>query len=232
MSLGPTHFRFLWEPLPLCFMLSLICGERAMLTCKNLRFKRGDFSLEITLDLKVGERVALMAPSGEGKSTLIEGLTGLLEAQSGALLSGAQDITQVAPHKRPLAILFQDGNLFDHLSSLENCTLVGAGKDEALSLLEKVGLGEIAQRPAAQLSGGQRQRASLVRALLQKKPYLILDEPFSALDSDSRALCYALLKERNAIGILFATHDPRDVEALATRTLILRDGRIAPSPKT
>ena len=202
-----------------------------MLTCKNLRLKRGDFSLEVTLDLEAGERVALMAPSGEGKSTLIEGLAGLLEAQSGVLLSGTQDITQVAPHKRPLAVLFQEGNLFDHLSAIGNCALVGAKKHESLPLLERVGLLDVANKPAAQLSGGQRQRASLVRALMQKKPYLILDEPFSALDSQSRALCYALLKEKSDMGILFATHDPRDTDSLATRTLTLREGRIALSPR-
>ena len=197
-----------------------------MLICNDLRFERGTFSITVNLSLGVGERVALVAPSGQGKSTLLEGLGGLIPPQSGDLLWGGVNMTHVPAPKRPMALVFQGGNVFEHLSPLQNCALVGAKAHESLPLLERVGLLEVASRLCAALSGGQRQRAGIVRAFLQKKPFMLLDEPFSALDTASRTLCYEVIKASPHMGFLFATHDPRDIEALATRILTIKEGYV------
>ena len=197
-----------------------------MLICKDLRFERGAFSITANFTLDVGERVALVAPSGAGKSTLLEGLGGLIPRQSGDFFWGTHDITHAIPPARPMALVFQDGNVFEHLSPVQNCALVGVKPRETLSFLERVGLLEVASRPCAALSGGQRQRAGIVRAFLQKKPFMLLDEPFSALDTASRTLCYEVIKASPHMGFLFATHDPRDIEAMATRILTIKDGYV------
>ena len=199
--------------------------------------ERDAFRLRADLVVPRGARVAVMGPSGAGKSTLLEALAGFVPAAGrmewdGAPLAGA-------PGARPVAMLFQDGNLFPHLSVRRNAGLgirpdgrLGRAErarvDEALA---RVGLEGMEDRLPAQLSGGQRGRAALARALLMRRPLLLLDEPFAALGPALKAEMLVLVAEvAGEIGatLLMVTHDPDDARAIATDVIVVADGSAAP----
>jgi putative spermidine/putrescine transport system ATP-binding protein len=208
------------------------------LKLKDVRFCQGE--VEYRLDFEVGptERVAIVGPSGMGKTTVLRWIAGLLqdsvENLSGETWLDDQEITKVLPEKRQIGFLFQDPGLFSSLSLLENAAFAlrmkGVSKKDRLAQAEaalvKVGLKEVIGRPVDQLSGGERQRVALVRALLMQPRFLLLDEPFSALDPSRRAeLREWILKIQSEaqVGLLLVTHDLSDVSALATRTLEFRE---------
>ena len=195
----------------------------------------GGFRLAADLQIKPDGRVAVMGPSGAGKSTLVNGIAGFHDVPEGRVLWQGDDITDLPPGKRPVAMLFQDGNLFPHLTIRQNAGL-GLRPDLKLSdqdwanvdqALARVGLADLGARRPAELSGGQQSRAALARVLVQAKPVLILDEPFSALGPALKVDMLDLVAELTAESgatVLMVTHDPEDAARLADQIVLVANG--------
>ena len=156
-------------------------------------------------------RTVLWGRSGAGKSTLLGAIAGLITPQRGRITLGSQvlfsatDRIDLPPHKRRVGYVFQDLALWPHLTALEQVRLVGrsAGLDVAgaTSLLESVGLGSMTGRRPAQLSGGEQQRLAIARAVASKPMILLLDEPFSSLDLETRRSLYDLIRSHLTTGV-------------------------------
>lgn len=205
----------------------------------DIGLRQDDFTLAADLSLPPG-RHAVIGASGSGKSTLLALVAGFLAPTRGRLIWDGQDITALAPGRRPVSILFQDHNLFPHLSVAQN---VGMGLRPDLRLdagqrarvaqvLDRVGLDGVGARRPAALSGGQQARVALARVLLRARPLLLLDEPFAALGPALKTQMLALLADVVADAtVLMVTHDPGDARAFAPTTLLVEDGRVhAPRP--
>ncbi len=214
-----------------------------MLQLDHLIFAQGDFHLTADWSAEPGSRIAIMGPSGAGKSTLLSMIAGFLAPTSGRVQWSGQDLTSVPAGARPVTILFQDQNLFPHLTVAQNLGL-GLRPDLRLSAdqtkqvskgLARVGLEGLGPRRPAQLSGGQASRAALARALLRARPILLLDEPFAALGPALRSEMLALVRgvadETGAL-VLMVTHDPQDALALGGDTAFLADGIVHPPVPT
>jgi thiamine transport system ATP-binding protein len=207
-----------------------------MLICEDIKIKRGACTLTGHVTLNRGERVALFAPSGSGKSTFLEALAGFVPFEEGRLLWHQEDLTSLEAGTRPISYLFQEGNLFEHLTIFQNVVL-GVSKElnrierqrRVDQMLARFEIANLSKRPAATVSGGQKQRAALARCLLQEKPILLLDEPFNGIDDTTKEILYDVLQEQTTSIIVLTTHNPVDIERLATRTLTLKDGMIMPS---
>lgn len=212
-----------------------------MLRLEGLRLERGDFALTAGLDLAPGARVAVMGPSGAGKSTLLAAVGGFLAPAAGRILWHGRDITALPPARRPVSTIFQDHNLFPHMTVLENAALgltpgrvSAAQRGKVEAALARVGLEGYGARRPADLSGGQQSRVALARVLLQSNPILCLDEPFAALGPALKAQMIALVVEvAEALGalVLMITHDPQEALALEGATLVVAEGRMhGPAP--
>jgi thiamine transport system ATP-binding protein len=209
----------------------------------NLLFREGAFTLRAHWQLEAQARVALIGPSGAGKSTLLALIGGFLQPHSGRLLWRGADITATTPSQRPVATLFQEGNLFPHLTAYENAALAvntrlklsAVEKRRVLEALERVGLAGFEARKPAQLSGGQASRAALARALCQDKPLLLLDEPFAALGPAMRGEMLDLLTEiasEHRRAVLMVSHDPSDALRFAQAVSLVAQGVAAPPEET
>ena len=212
-----------------------------MLRLEHLDLRQGDFRLRADLSVPTAARVAVIGPSGSGKSTLLMAVAGFLAPASGRILWDGRDLAGVAPGDRPLSILFQDQNLFPHLTLAQNLGL-GLRADLRLDVgqrarvedaLERVGLTGMGARKPAQLSGGQAGRAALARALLRARPLLLLDEPFAALGPALKAEMLELVAElAGAATVLMVTHDPADARRFADQTILVADGIVQPPRPT
>ena len=211
-----------------------------MLRLEGVELRQGDFRLMADWALDPGDRVAVIGPSGAGKSTLLMAIAGFLAPARGRLTWNGQDLAPLVPGDRPVSILFQDNNLFPHLTLAQN---LGLGLSPRLRLtqaeavridaaLDRVGLPGLGMRKPGALSGGQQGRAALARALLRARPILLLDEPFSALGpalkADMLDLVTEIAAETGAL-VLMVTHDPADARRFADRTILVSDG-IAAQP--
>lgn len=186
-----------------------------------------------------GSVTAITGASGCGKSTLLDLVAGFLQADSGNILWKNQPITQLPPAARPVTTVFQRNNLFEHRNAIDN-VIVGINPkipsngddyDAAASALAKVGLAGFEKKRASQLSGGQQQRVAIARALLRAtvkhSPIVQFDEPFSALDQDTREQMLSLVKNLASeyqCTVLMVTHNLADCEAIADRRYEIRDG--------
>ncbi|SLN75884.1 thiamine ABC transporter ATP-binding protein [Roseisalinus antarcticus] len=207
-----------------------------MLTLESLVLQQGAFRLEA--DLTVGAGVtAVIGPSGGGKSTLLAAIGGFLDPALGHIRIDGRDMAGLAPHARPVAQLFQDGNLFPHLTVAQNVMLgiaPGLGRDPARDarveeVLARVGLSGLGARKPGALSGGQQSRAALARVLVQDAPLVLLDEPFAALGPGLKAEMLILARDVLAAPgrtLLMVTHDPGDAERVADTVLLVADGRV------
>jgi thiamine transport system ATP-binding protein len=209
--------------------------EAAVLQLDHLTLEHGTFRLTADWSAEAGARIAVMGPSGAGKSTLLSAIAGFLIPVQGTVRWQGQDLGPVPPGLRPVTILFQDQNLFPHLTVAQNLGLglrpdLRLSREEQMRLdqaLERTGLAGLGPRRPAQLSGGQASRAALARALLRARPILLLDEPFAALGPALRAEMLALVKdvadETGAL-VLMVTHDPQDALTLGGLTSFVADG--------
>ena len=213
-----------------------------MLQFDGVVLAQDDFRLTADWTIPAGVKVAVIGPSGAGKSTLLSAVAGFFAPVSGRVLWHGQDLAPLLPGARPVTILFQDQNLFPHLTLAQNLGL-GLRPDLRLSVtqraqvdavLARVGLLGMGERKPAQLSGGQIGRASLARALLRARPVLLLDEPFAALGPALKREMLALVDEvatETGALVLMVTHDPTDAQAFADLTLLVADGVAhAPAP--
>lgn len=212
-----------------------------MLRFDALRLTRGDFSLSADFAVQSDVITAVIGPSGGGKSTLLNAVAGFLTPAEGRTLWNGTDMAGTPPGDRPLAMLFQDNNLFPHLTIAQN---VGLGLRPALRLnadersrvaqaLAEVGLTGMGARRPAELSGGQQSRAALARVLISGAPLVLLDEPFSALGPGLRAEMLDLTAERlTGRTVLMVSHSPEDAERVAAQVILLADGQAQPPQET
>lgn len=214
-----------------------------MLTLERLEIVQDDFCLKADLSVPTGERVAVVGPSGAGKSTLLAAIAGFLSPRSGRILWDGVDLVDLPPGERPLSLLFQDNNLFPHLSASDN---VGLGlrsdlklsslqKDSVTHVLERVGLKGLGDRKPAALSGGQIARVALARMILRERPLVLLDEPFGALGpalkGEMLTLLADLLAETGAT-LLMVSHDPEDAVRISSQTILVAEGIAHPPTDT
>lgn len=208
-----------------------------MIRLDQLRFRYEDMEMAFDATFPDAAITAVIGPSGSGKSTLLNLIAGFETPQSGRVLIGAKDVTALPPDQRPVNMIFQDNNVFAHLSLWQNVAL---GLSPSLKLdadqkkrvdaaLKEVGLGALAQRKPGEVSGGERQRVAVARALVRDRPVLLLDEPFAALGPalrrDMLDLVMALQKAKG-LTVLMVTHQPEDAEYAASHTAYLENGRI------
>jgi molybdate transport system ATP-binding protein len=200
---------------------------------------RGHFTLDAEFSVPNRGITALFGPSGCGKTTLLRALAGLERDLSGFLAVGDevwQDENRfLAPHRRPLGYVFQEANLFPHLSVRRNLEyglrrLPAADRFLAYDqVVELLGMGPLLKRGPTHLSGGERQRVAIARALLTSPRLLLLDEPLSALDIRSKTEIYPFLdrlREELSIPVFYVSHAPDEVARLADHLVLMADGRI------
>ncbi len=191
----------------------------------------------VSLDLPVGQTLAVLGPSGCGKSTLLRAVAGLEPLTSGSVAYDGRDLARVPTHRRGFALMFQDGQLFWHQSVGSNVgyplrlrrTPRALVRRRVAELLELVGLPGYDDRSPATLSGGERQRVALARSLAAEPRLLLLDEPLSALDRELRErLAVDLRQILVAAGTtaLLVTHDQEEAFAVADRMAVMRAGRV------
>ncbi|MGD8173064.1 thiamine ABC transporter ATP-binding protein [Vibrio sp. TRT 21S02] len=208
-----------------------------MLTVNQVKYHYHNEMFAFDLEVQPQSIVAFMGPSGAGKSTLLALMAGFIDPVSGDITVSGQSVLGEPPHKRPFAMLFQEHNLFAHLSVRDN---IGLGIHPGLKLnqsqreqIEKaaqlVGLTDYLDRLPEQLSGGQRQRVALARCFVQPHPIWLLDEPFSALDPILReemlVLVQSLARERG-VTVVMVTHHLSDAKAIASHFAFMANGRV------
>ena len=214
-----------------------------MLHLDHLTLAQGGFHLTADWQLAAGRKLALLGGSGEGKSTLLMALAGFLPLQGGRILWQGRDLAGLAPAERPISILFQDQNLFPHLTLLQNLGLaltprlrLGAPERQRVEeVLERLGLAGMSARKPGDLSGGQAGRAALGRVLLQARPILLLDEPFAALGPALKADLLTLVADwagTSGTTVIMVTHDPGDARRFADEVALVHDGRCDPPRAT
>lgn len=199
------------------------------------RYHKENFLFD--LQVKQGTITALMGPSGAGKSTLLALMAGFIQPQSGDITVSGSSVLGKEPYQRPFAMLFQEHNLFMHLTVREN---IGLGLDPGLKLspeqksevemaAQQVGVAGYLDRMPDQLSGGQKQRVALARCFVQKHDIWLLDEPFSALDPILREEMLSLVKQlamQRGVTIVMVTHHLSDAKAIATDFVFLARGKV------
>lgn len=214
-----------------------------MLEFRDTRVIRGDFTLAADLTVPAGAHVAVIGNSGSGKSTLLSLAGGFLTPDRGRILWNGTDITDLPPGQRPVSFLFQDQNLFPHLSVAQNIglglrpdlRLNEAQRTRVTQVIAEVGLEGKADRRPADLSGGQQSRVALARVLLRARPVLLLDEPFAALGPALKAEMLDLLTRiagETGATVLMVTHDPQDARGFAPETILIEDGTAHPPVPT
>lgn len=191
------------------------------------------------LEMQAGQVTAILGESGSGKSTMLDILSGFLQAESGSVILNNIELLPLAIEKRPITILFQKHNLFEHLNVEKNILLGihdrakanSQEKQQCSQILTQMGLAGFGRKMVTELSGGQQQRVALARALLRKKPILLLDEPFTGLDRETRLEMLALVQRitrENSLHTLMVTHETEDCELIADSVYKMKDGTLLP----
>ena len=191
----------------------------------------------LDLHIEDGELVVLVGPSGSGKTTALRMLAGLEEVDAGAVLIGGRDVTDVAPKRRDVAMVFQNYALYPYLTVEANMAfplrIAKMKKSErerrVRDVAELLGLTEYLQRKPGQLSGGQRQRVAMGRAIVREPSVFLMDEPLSNLDAKLRVQMradIAALQSRLGVTMVYVTHDQSEAMTLGHRVAVLKDGRL------
>ncbi len=199
------------------------------------------FPVDVSLSCDAGEMLALIGPSGSGKSTVLRGIAGLHNVQNGHVTCGehtwldTERRINLAVQSRGVGLVFQHYGLFPHKSALDNVALAVPGKHSrkqqraiAMSWLERTNMTGLEQHKPHALSGGQKQRVALARALARNPSALLLDEPFSAVDQQTRRRLYRELAKLRAgldIPMLLVTHDIHEVQQLADSLCLIHRGQ-------
>ena len=196
---------------------------------------------DCNLDIHKGEVVAIIGPSGSGKSTLLRSLNLLEEPTSGAIFFDGADLAgksvNIDLHRQKMGMVFQHFNLFPHKTVLQNITMApvtlkkktaAAAKEQAMALLERIGLADKANEFPNMLSGGQKQRIALVRALAMDPEVMLFDEPTSALDPEMVGEVLDLMRDLAKEGMTMAvvTHEMGFAREVADRVVFMADGKI------
>jgi len=204
-------------------------------------FKRLEVLKDISLDVKEGEVVVVIGPSGSGKSTLLRCLNRLEEASGGEIVIDGVDITDTKTDinkvREKVGMVFQHFNLFNNMNVLRNLMLAPVdlrimdretAREQALKMLERVGLSEKADAYPHQLSGGQKQRAAIARALCMRPDIMLFDEPTSALDPEMVGEVLEVMKHLAQIGMtmVVVTHEMGFAREVGDRVLFIDDGLI------
>jgi ABC-type sugar transport system ATPase subunit len=191
----------------------------------------------VELQVEEGELLALLGPSGCGKSTALRVVAGLEEPDAGSVRVDGRDVRRVAPRDRDMAMVFQSGALYPHLSVAGNIgfplSMRGVPRAEAAARVARIAstleIGHLLERRPHELSGGERQRAALARALVRESGVLLLDEPFSSLDAPLRLRLRGELRALHAArprSTIHVTHDQEEAMALGTRVAVMDHGRV------
>ncbi|MCF3641195.1 thiamine ABC transporter ATP-binding protein [Rhizobium sp. TRM95111] len=194
--------------------------------------------LAFSCAIPAGAAVAVTGPSGAGKSTLFNIIAGFQPLAAGRVELFGEDMRRRDPAERPVSIVFQDNNLFAHLTVGQNVglgmhpglRLTATDRETVAAALARVGLAGYEARLPATLSGGERQRVALARAFVRRRPILLLDEPFAALDPSMRSEMIELIGEirrETRSTMLLITHQPDDIDRVADHAMFLDGGRIA-----
>ena len=193
----------------------------------------------ITVDIHKGDVVFVVGPSGSGKSTFLRCLNLLEEPTSGHIFFEGTDITDsrtdIDKHRQKMGMVFQQFNLFPHMDIMKNLTIApmklqGKGQkeaeEEAMGLLERVGLADRARAYPSQLSGGQKQRIAIVRALCMKPDVMLFDEPTSALDPEMVGEVLSVMRDlaREKMTMVVVTHEMGFAREVATRVMFMDEG--------
>lgn len=208
-----------------------------MLELDRLTSRYPEQTLCFSLSVRPGEITALIGPSGAGKSTLLAMVAGFTRVESGTLTFNGNDLLPYPPAKRPVTTLFQDNNLFRHMTVYQNIAiglspslrLTKEQQDRIRQVAEQTGLTGLLTRKPDTLSGGQQQRVGLARCLVRRKPVLLLDEPFSALDPALRFELLELLRQQTDIlglAVLLVTHHPQEAARIADHIALVHNGHI------
>ena len=205
----------------------------------NFSLKESYLTISTNISLEPDKIYAVVGPSGAGKSTFLNLISGFASISSGTIIWNGQEISNLPPAKRSVSILFQDNNLFPHLSVWRNLALavthwpkISRDNEEKLkAVMSEVGILGLENRKPSQLSGGQQSRVALARVLLQKNKILLLDEPFSALGPSLKDQMLELIKKiakNKKLLVLMVPHEPADAKKVASQTLVVKDKKVHP----
>ena len=209
----------------------------------NFSLKESYLTISTNISLEPDKIYAVVGPSGAGKSTFLNLISGFASISSGSIIWNGQEISNLPPAKRSVSILFQDNNLFPHLSVWRNLALavthwpkISRDNEEKLkAVMSEVGILGLENRKPSELSGGQQSRVALARVLLQKNKILLLDEPFSALGPSLKDQMLELIKKiakNKKLLVLMVTHEPADAKKVASQTLVVKDKKVHPPLST
>ncbi len=197
-----------------------------MLDIQQLQIQLGDNQLNYHQQINSGDIVTLQGVSGVGKSSLLLCIAGFIQPVRGQISWQGTQISSQPIEQRPVAMLFQENNLFEHISVLKNARLGTAniGDTEIFAAAKELQITEQMQKMPLQLSGGQRQRVGLLRTLLRPEPLILLDEPFAELDNQTRTIAAnwvnKIARAQNKT-VLLVTHQMEDVDILADRNWLM-----------
>lgn len=205
--------------------------------CLNVEFDYPEMPMQFQLNVKKGERIAVIGESGAGKSTLLNLIAGFEKADRGEILLNGENHFATEPAQRPVSMLFQDNNLFPHLTVAQNIGLGLVSRlyfdamqmQQITQIAKQMGIAELLERRSDLLSGGQKQRVALARTLLRDKPILLLDEPFSALDPQKRMEMQQLVVElcqQKQLTLLMVTHQVEEVKNWCDRVIKVQQGSL------
>lgn len=192
---------------------------------------------DISFNVHNGEFLSVLGSSGCGKTTLLRILIGLLEPSQGKIFKDGSDITDLHPSKRSMGIVFQNYALFQNMTVLENVEYAmkikpefkGKSTDIAKNLIRQVGLEDHMDKRPVSLSGGQQQRVAMARTLALNPEIILLDEPMSALDVDTRLHLRDQIKdiqEKFGTTMIYITHDQEEAFSMGDRIMVMREGTI------
>ena len=213
--------------------------DNSILTISSISKKYGKRTVleDISFDVKKGEFLSLLGPSGCGKTTILRLLIGIDSVTSGKIYKYDDDITNLAPKKRNIGIVFQNYSLFPNMNVYDNIAYALKAKKLSKEEIEKsvneiieiVGLEEHIYKKPRNLSGGQQQRVAIARTLVLKPDIILFDEPMSALDAEIKVILRNQLKEiqkKLNITMIYVTHDQEEAFALSDRIMVLNDSKI------